>query len=428
MPSMSDAARRPIGSSEVAILFAVSALGLFLRAPDALLNPQFIAEDSTTFFLGQLGRSLPPLFVVVEGYWVFLDRLIAWYASFFPLTLVPLAYNLSANLMAAASVAYFCCRARDVFHPLASLAVVLLVPMVSGIMLDNITHLQWFTQLALVSASLLPRPASARNSGVARIVEMAFLAVVAFTGPFAIFCLVVYLFLQTVSVAAGLGRLTRIRDCLREYLNSLDVPALVVTLVAGAIVLFLAHSGHKIPVPDPRKIASDFFVVVTGIGLQVHGLGPVFLPQLLFAWFQAALFGIIALVPMSARARTSCIALLLYGWLVLLAGFVKSVSLGGNAVDFNYCDTYFFALAIFEWLVLWRIISVFPRGNPAASSLIIVSVLGSCAIVYPHWHIRPALPDMDWAQYASRIEAGEAVDVPVYPPPWRVHIPEREKR
>src|SRR4029078_12523440 len=104
MPSMSDAARRPIGSSEGAILFAVSALGLFLRAPDALLNPQFIAEDSTTFFLGQLGRSLPPLFVGVEGYWVFLDRLIAWYASFFPLTLVPLAYNLSANLMAAASV------------------------------------------------------------------------------------------------------------------------------------------------------------------------------------------------------------------------------------------------------------------------------------------------------------------------------------
>jgi len=425
---MSDATPRSIGIGAITTLFAVSSVGLFLRAPDALVNPQFIAEDSTTFFLGRFGRSLPPLFRVVEGYLVFLDRLIAWYASFFPLALVPLVYNLSANVLAAASIAYFCCRARDVFHPLVSLAVLLLVPMVSGIMLDNITHLQWFTQLALVSASLLPRPASARNSGVARIFEMAFLTAVAFTGPFAIFCSLVYLFLQTVSVAVRFARLTRIRECLREYLLSLDVPALSITLVDGAIVLFLAHSEHKIPMPDPRKIVSDFFVVVAGVGLQVHALGPVFFPQLLFAWFQVALFGIIALVRMSARARITCFALLLYGWLVLLAGFVKSLSLGGKAVDFNYCDTYFFALAIFEWLVLWRIVSVFLRGNLTASSLIVVSVLGSSAVMYPHWHIRPELPDLDWAQYASRIEAGEAVDAPVYPPPWRVHIPGREKR
>jgi len=425
---MSDATPRSIGIGAITTLFAVSSVGLFLRAPDALLNPQFIAEDSTTFFLGQFGRSLPPLFRVVEGYLVFLDRLIAWYASFFPLALVPLVYNLSANVLAAASIAYFCCRARDVFHPFVSLAVLLLVPMVSGIMLDNITHLQWFSQFALVIASLLPRPASARNSGAFRILEMVFVTVVAFTGPFGIFCLAVYLFLQTVSVAAGLARLTRIRNSLREYLHSLDVPALVITLVAGAIVLLLAHSEHKIPIPDPRKIASDFFAVVAGVGLQIHALGPVFFPQLLFAWLQVALFGIIALVRMSARARITCFALLLYGWLVLLAGFVKSLSLGGKAVDFNYCDTYFFALVIFEWLVLWRIIGSFLRDNLTASSLIIVSVLGSSAIMYPHWHIRPALPDLGWAQYASRIEAGETVEVPVYPPPWRVHIPGREKR
>ncbi|HSC11151.1 MAG TPA: hypothetical protein VLC97_09280 [Rhodanobacteraceae bacterium] len=425
---MIDTTHRSLGIGEIATLFAASALGLFLRAPDALLNPQFIAEDGTAFFAGQFGRLLPPLFGPVQGYWVVLDRLVAWYASFFPVILVPLVYNLSAILLAATSIAYFCCRARALFHPLASLAVLVLVPMVSGIMLDNITHLQWFSQLVVVSASLLPRLPSARTSGIARIVEIAFLSVAAFTGPFAILCSLVYLFLQTALVTASLARLTRIRECLLEYLRSLDVPALVVTLAAGAILLGLAGSEHKIPLPRAQEMLADFFLVVAGVGLQVHALGPVFFPPTVFAWFQVALFGIVGLVRMNARARMGCIALLLYGWLVLLAGFAKGQTLGVTATAFNYDDKYFFALAIIDWLVLWRIISVFLRDAPTASTLIIVSLLGSCAIVYPHWHIRPALPDLEWAQYASRIEAGEAVDAPVYPPPWRVHIPAREKR
>src|SRR5690348_1083211 len=104
-PCMIDTTHRSLGIGEIATLFAASALGLFLRAPDALLNPQFIAEDGTAFFAGQFGRLLPPLFGPVQGYWVVLDRLVAWYASFFPVILVPLVYNLSAILLAATSIA-----------------------------------------------------------------------------------------------------------------------------------------------------------------------------------------------------------------------------------------------------------------------------------------------------------------------------------
>src|SRR5512144_3452854 len=63
---MSDATRRSIGVGEITIVFAVSALGLLLRAPDALLNPQFIAEDGSVFFAHQFGRLLPPLFGPVQ--------------------------------------------------------------------------------------------------------------------------------------------------------------------------------------------------------------------------------------------------------------------------------------------------------------------------------------------------------------------------
>jgi len=365
------------------------------------------------------------LFAPVEGYWVLLDRLIAWYASGFPLILVPFVYNLSANVLAATSIAYFCCRARDVFRPFASLSVLLLVPMVSGVMLDNITHLQWFSQLALVSACLLPRPPAARNSRIARVFELTFLTAAALTGPFAIFCSLVYLLLQTISVAAGLGRLTRIRARLQEYLHSLDGPALVVTVVAGAAILFLAHSEHKIVLPDAKKTISDFFLVVAGEGLQVHALGPVLFSRILFACFQVVLFGIIALVPMSARARMGCFALLLYGWLVLLAGFVKSQSHGFTALAFNYDDKYFFALAVFEWLVLWRIVGSLLRDRPVAPTLLVGSALVSATIAFPYWHVRSALPETNWAQYAKKIEAGEDLDVAIYPN-WSFHVAGRQ--
>jgi hypothetical protein len=206
------------------------------------------------------------------------------------------------------------------------------------------------------------------------------------------------------------------------------MPALAVTLVAGAILLSLAGSQNKIPLPPlSHKIVADFFLVVAGVGLQVHALGPVFFPQIPFAWFQVALFGIV-LAPMSPRVRMGCFALLLYGWLALLAGFLKARVLGGTAPDFNYDDTYFFALAIFEWLVVWRIVSALLHGTPTLPNLMIVSAMGSAAIVYPHWHIRPALPGTNWAQYAGRIEAGETVNVPIYPPPWFFHVAGRRKQ
>src|SRR5579872_3939418 len=63
---------------------------LFLRRPDALLNPQFFAEDGVVFFHDQLLFGLwESLWIPHGGYLLIVQRLTAWWASFFPPIFAP---------------------------------------------------------------------------------------------------------------------------------------------------------------------------------------------------------------------------------------------------------------------------------------------------------------------------------------------------
>src|SRR4030095_2520554 len=90
------------------ICFALAVLGLYWRAPHALLTPQLVGEDGTIYFADQFGRFLPQLFVPIQGSLVVMPRLVAWIGTFFSTLQVPHVYLLAATLLDAASIAYFC--------------------------------------------------------------------------------------------------------------------------------------------------------------------------------------------------------------------------------------------------------------------------------------------------------------------------------
>ena len=133
------------------------------------------------------------------------------------------------------------------------------------------------------------------------------------------------------------------------------------------------------------------------------------------------------LVPAGSNVRLSCVVLLAYGLLCLLAGYVKMMTYGMSTESFEYIDRYFFALVIFQWLVVWRIVDNLVARKAAVSiGLLVVAMAG---LAYRSPHLFPvAPPDMHWSAYAPRIAAGEAVDVPINPIPWQIHVPAREER
>jgi hypothetical protein len=79
------------------LLMLVAAFGIaFSRRPDTLLNAQFSAEGGTVFFADAYNHGLASLFMATPhaGYLQIFERLIALFASLFPLSTAPLITNL----------------------------------------------------------------------------------------------------------------------------------------------------------------------------------------------------------------------------------------------------------------------------------------------------------------------------------------------
>ncbi len=133
----------------VIILFAL----FFLRRPDALLNPQFFAEDGRIFFHDQfLFGGLEALFTPYAGYLLFIPRLVAMLASLFPVSIAPGIYNGSALLLAAFSCAIFC---LPVFRSVVrsdllrfAVCIVAAAGLDSAELVGTITQIQWYLQFA----------------------------------------------------------------------------------------------------------------------------------------------------------------------------------------------------------------------------------------------------------------------------------------
>jgi hypothetical protein len=86
------------------------------------------------------------------------------------------------------------------------------------------------------------------------------------------------------------------------------------------------------------------------------------------------------------------------------------------------------ALVIFEWLVIWKLFSAVPFFGETVSTCLIATTLAAIGLRDPSRLLREPPRDLSWQTYARRIDAGEAVDVPINPIPWQFHVPAREKQ
>jgi len=77
------------------LIFAAALVIIVLRRPDAILNPQFWAEDGTVFFADAYNEGIIiPFLSQHGGYLDTFPRLVAAFSQFFPLSWAPLLFNL----------------------------------------------------------------------------------------------------------------------------------------------------------------------------------------------------------------------------------------------------------------------------------------------------------------------------------------------
>lgn len=327
-------------------VFAVLAALLFLRRPDALLNPQLWAEDGSVFLLGQDASGAAALFEPYMGYLHALPRLTAWAAAgLLDVAWWPAFYN-------AVAFAVWLALLTRIFSPRIALphkpwlaAGVLLAVQTPEIYL-NVTNVQWAGALLLVQQALVSRPGNARE----RACDLALLILLGLTGPFIIALLPLF---------AWRGWRDRHADNLAVLLL-----AAACAVVQGACIHHAAITFEHQHAPlDPAAaiVALSRRLVMWPI------LGPVAardLPAIAQAALGLATAAFVAWRTVrAAEQRETRRVLLAAGALLLAAGFLRMRPDTWVGDDLAFSDRYFFRRGR-SCCGCWRLISPPRRARP----------------------------------------------------------------
>ncbi|MEP7042435.1 MAG: hypothetical protein ABI843_05200 [Dokdonella sp.] len=391
-----------------AFAFLLAGVVLVLKAPDALTHAQFWAEDGVIFFLTQHGEAAPQLFVEYAHYLLVIQRLVAWIASAFSAVDAPLIYNAATLLIGAAALASL--RSLRSFGPgfMFALLSIALVP-TNGEVFGTLTNVQWLVQFYLITfLARLIRGESSRLPVLRFVVA----ALVGLSGP--ISC-----FVAPVAVVTWVWT-TRRGEGARPRHSSVGGELIVLVACAAIQAIYIATSGGAGDAGESLQLAAWLPFLAS---LQIHVFGVRVVPT----WLFLVLFG--ALVAGACRRARADERIFVFAWLAvvgleLLATAWRFFGEVDKFLAFGYGDRYFLLFKVtFWWLFAIALARALPQRRAGSAGLVAGVLLCCNAALMADSLTRKPLADLEWESYARRIDRGEAVDVPINPPPWRIQVP-----
>jgi hypothetical protein len=388
---------RTLGSAIAALAMLAT---LFWRASDALLTPQFWAEDGAIFFQQDRLHGVMAIFIPYAGYLHFLPRFVAWAAHPFGAPAAPALYVATAvavTLWSAVTIA-----TTEIVYAWLLGAALLLVPH-DGEIFATLANAQWLMAPALALALATPAP----RSRLTRSNQMLFVGVAAFTGPFAI-----------MAVPLALWRL--VADA-RQYAKILAALVLIAATLQGATTLLsLAPAVGEITPP----IAFALELADRWVGQLAHGgARSETIVQTAFAIAVVA-SALMSVIIMPREQRSTFTLLYVFATLILTSVWLKFLS--GNqwnhAIDAKFFDRYFYVPRL---VLLWGLVFCVVSCSQTWPRIVAMAILAVIAANAPaHW-IKPHLLHMSWAQEARGFdrEDGEALRIPINPIDWSVQRP-----
>ena len=383
-------ARTAIGLAAAAILFS--------RRPSVFVAPQFWAEDGTVYFLGRTG-GWHSLWETQGNYLALVPRATAALANLAPVWYAPILYAIVAGAVClAAAVKAASPRVGLPFPALAGLAVVL-VPNMDEIT-ANVANAQWFGA-AILALVCLSRPPEGFRQTVRDTVA---LVVFGLTGPFIIF-----------AVPLLLWRAMRRRSAVAWILLALGA--------ALAVLQYRAYCSSQ-PTPLPQTMPPLIpFLAAAGYrtGGQLFGFmhPPLLANPIPWGIAGLVLYGLMwASFPLRAAEGEVRPALAWMAIAVMVGGFLRYLDHANLFFEQVFIVRYFYLPLLFAaWLFLGGLAAPGPRRWLAALGLAATIV---CNVA--HYRMAPYI-DLHWPHYASAIEHGEPIQVPINPPAWSFDSP-----
>jgi hypothetical protein len=377
-------------------------LCLFIRRPDAFINPQFWAEDGTVFFM-QSFYSSPLFFIPYQGYLHLIPRIVAYLSTFFGLCATPKIYNYF-SIIATVFVAYklMSCRLKIPYKYLIALSIVL-VPH-SGEVFSNLTNLQWIVSILLIILIIQAPP----NAIWQIISDFAILILIGLTGPF----IVIFFPLMICKL------------WLNERISSYDILFFLVSLVLVCIQINIIINGG----------IGEIGGTCTKIDLWVNMISNRFANTLFFGTklvepniglFLLSL-GLIAFILFSAKQseyKKYIIIFFIAAALILFSTLYKFRAVPDILIQFNNGDRYFYLIRLY---IIWSLIVLLEHKNryiKTASVTILVVMLISSFM----WFQNQRLIDYNWQYYCKKIIRMEEkqILIPINPKGWFIKLETR---
>lgn len=400
-------------------IFLVACALWATRRPDAILNPQFWAEDGHVWFANAYNLGCwTALFRAQDGYFQTLPRLAAAVALLVPMTLAPLVLNAVAIVIEALPVSILLSSRSSAWGSLRyrtlMAAIYLALPNMREIG-AIVTSSQWI--LALCAFLILV--ASPPRSFAGRIFDISLLLICGLTGPFCVFLLPVAIFLAW-----------RRREVWRwTCAGTLAVPCLVQSwglLVVDRSGRAHAPLGASLPL-FARILGGPVFL---GTLLGGNGLGSHKNPSIFILLLCVAIGGSILVVICFLRSTIEMKLLLLLTAALLAGAFLSPATypapgvtrwqLLAGASGVRY---WFFPTLAFAWSLLWGAHSADRPLKTVSVALLCIMCFG----VIRDWRIAP-MKDMHWSEDAKRFEAapaGTSMVFPENPEGWTVSLVKR---
>jgi hypothetical protein len=393
-------------------LFLICLVLISAKSPDALLKPQFWAEDGTVFYAQQFGHAWPPLFVPYAGYLHFIPRLIAWAASGVEPARVPLVYNLSAIVIQALCIAYAVTRMSPWFGGLIALLAFFLTPTVGDIF-GTITNIQWIAQFALIFGLLgsgLDRPYRLGDGLAAALILVASL-----TGPFSVINAFFLILLWLAWLAGRRLHWPRFAESLGRLGSNIE-PTRLAALFLGAMIQVVTMATHTVETPIPPPITGkegELFDWTHNLVLRTMAgwgsEGQRFIDAVYLIIFITVVVMAVRQISVAAVLR---VFLLCIGAIQPIFAYLKQ----HQYWTLSPLDHYFYFLGVISFCCA----AAMATSVPIKYRLGLVSPATACLAFYflmhPHYLIRPPFIDLNWPVYAAKISAGEHnVVVPLNP-------------
>lgn len=399
------------------IIAGLSFIMIFTRRPDAILLPQFWAEDGRVWYADayNLG-AIAPFLTPEAGYFQTFSRLVALFSQSFSLSSAPLAFNLSAITLQSLVAAFIVsCRfsgfISDQRWRIAAAFLYVALPH-SWEVNANVTNSQW--HLGLLSFLIVvSAPGESRFS---RFTDFLVLGVATLSGPL---CLLI--------LPIGVLR----------YINGREKHTLILVLIlcAGSMIQSSALLSHERPPQAELGATVQAFFAITGRHLfaaPVMG-GKTFSAVLakpgleVVALALANAIGFVFFVFVLLKATLELRLFLLFCVLIFIAALASPAVSSADPqwrvmADYDTALRYWFIPSFFAYISL---IYFAANGRTwlryAAAGALSLSVVG----IVTDWK-NPRMTDLDFQAHAEefgRTAPGTVFEIPINPPPdWKMTL------